>query len=156
MLNDFVELVYKEIVKGKLKDLKKNNPYSLNEKSRLKLIHSIDSIFSKIVKILFLLVLIAILIMINAHLIFVVLLIHFIYKKYIENGLKNQNLVLKAKVKEVLQDNIKLKIKGLFIIMIMLNFSRYKKFYMMIIITLLVFTINDIYSNIKNIKKSSL
>ncbi|SHK02975.1 hypothetical protein [Tepidibacter formicigenes] len=159
MLDDFLALIYKELIKGKIKDLKKGNPYSLKEKCSLELITKLDSVLGKFFKYIFYMFLLLILFKINIYLATLILTCFIFYKKLInkeiKESFKNKTSSLKSIFNEVVQDTTKLKVKSILVIVILLNFSTYTKFLLIILVTLLVFTINEIYSNIKNITSNS-
>ncbi|MCT4507486.1 MAG: hypothetical protein N4A48_01785 [Tepidibacter sp.] len=159
MLNNFVGLIYKELIKGKIKDLKKVNKYSINKKEDIDIIKKIDSLLAKIAKYILNIFVFLIMVKINIYVSTVFLIGFIFYKKIIthnfKENMKNKTFSLKRVFDEVIKENSKLKIKTVMVMFILMQFSDYTKLYMGIIITLLVFTINDIYSNIKNMNENT-
>lgn len=153
-MDDFLELIYTSVVKGKLNNLPKSNKYNLKDNSNLKVINRIDNVMGNFMKFMIFFIIISLFLKFSIYSVILALMSYFSFTKLINVNLikerfKNKSSDFKYKMNEVFKDNAKLKIKGLLIILILLNFSVYKKFYMMIFVALLVFTMNDIYSNIK-------
>ncbi|CAH2212707.1 hypothetical protein [Tepidibacter aestuarii] len=159
MLNNFVGLIYKELIKGKIKDLKKVNKYSIKRKDDIDIIKKIDSLLAKIAKYILNIFIFLIMVKINIYISTVALIGFVFYKKIINDrfkeNMKNRTCSLKKLFDEVVKENSKLKIKTIMVMFILMQFSDYTKLYIGIIVTLLVFTINDIYSNIKNINENT-
>ncbi|SHH12734.1 hypothetical protein [Tepidibacter thalassicus] len=155
MLNDFLNLIYKEFIKSRVKNLKNTNSYSLKQKCSIELIAKLDDILCNIFKFILCMFIFIVLFKLNVYLGILILGGFILYKKIVneefEEEFKNKSLNFKYILNEILKDNTKLKMKSILVIVILLNFSTYTKFYLTILITLLIFTIKDIYSNIKNI-----
>ena len=159
MLGNFVGLIYKELIKGKIKDLKKVNKYSIKNKEDLNIIKRIDRLLAKIAKYVLNIFIFLIMVKINIYLSTVFLIGFVFYKKIINDSvkenMKNRTFSSKKLFDEVVKENSKLKIKTVMVMFILMQFSDYTKLYMGIIMILLVFTMNDIYSNIKNINENT-
>lgn len=159
MLGNFVGLIYKELIKGKIKDLKKVNKYSIKNKEDLNIIKRIDRLLAKIAKYVLNIFIFLIMVKINIYVSTVFLIGFVFYKKIINDSvkenMKNRTFSSKKLFDEVIKENSKLKIKTVMVMFILMQFSDYTKLYMGIIMILLVFTMNDIYSNIKNINENT-
>ncbi|WFD09192.1 hypothetical protein [Tepidibacter hydrothermalis] len=159
MLSNFVGLIYKELIKGKIKDLKKVNKYSIKKKEDIDVIKKIDNLLGKIAKYVLNIFIFLIMVKINIYVSIVFLIGFVFYKKIItdtvKENMKNRTFSLKKLLDEVVKENSKLKIKTVMVMFILMQFSDYTKLYMGIIMILLVFTMNDIYSNIKNINENT-
>jgi len=159
MLSNFVGLIYKELIKGKIKDLKKVNKYSIKKKGDIDIIKRIDSLLGKIAKYALNIFIFLIMVKINIYASTVFLVGFIFYKKIINDNvkesMKNRTFSVKKLFDEVVKENSKLKIKTVMVMFILMQFSDYTKLYMGIIMILLVFTMNDIYSNIKNINENT-
>ncbi|WP_099187886.1 hypothetical protein [Tepidibacter mesophilus] len=158
-MNNFVGLIYKELIKVKIKDLKKVNKYSIKKKDNIDIIKKIDKLLAKIAKYILNIFVFLIMVKINIYMSTVILIGFLFYKKIItdaiKENMKNRTLSWKKLFDEVVKENSKLKIKTIMVMFVLMQFSNYTKLYMGIILTLLVFTMNDIYSNIKNINENT-
>ncbi|MEJ8554936.1 hypothetical protein [Tepidibacter sp. Z1-5] len=159
MLSNFVGLIYKELIKGKIKDLKKLNQYNIKKKEDFNIIKRIDNFLARIAKYLLNIFIFLIMVKINIYISTVFLIGFLFYKKIINDNIKenmkNRTFSLKKLFDEVIKENSKLKIKTIMVMFILMQFSNYTKLYMGIIVVLLVFTMKDIYSNIKNINENT-
>ncbi len=159
MLSNFVGLIYKELIKGKIKDLKKVNEYSIKKKEDLNIIKKVDRLLSKIAKYILNIFVFLIMVKINIYISTVFLIGFVFYKKIINDNvkenMKNRTCSLKKLFDEMIKENSKLKMKTVMVMFILMQFSNYTKLYMAIIVILLVFTMKDIYSNIKNINENT-
>lgn len=161
MINGIIKLFYSEIVKSKIKNMP-NKEYSLKEEYKVisSLFNKIDNIFSNIFKILFSLIIV--LIALNINTIFgigtgIILITYIIHKLYIEprleNKFKNSMESIKNNIEETSKSeivlNIKPKIYSLISLLLIGLFSSFNLIIIVCFAIVFIFTIKDIYSNIK-------
>ncbi|OPJ56836.1 hypothetical protein [Alkalithermobacter paradoxus] len=158
MINALVDLMYKEVVKGKLKDIQEKKEYDINIKYDTKIIKIIDSILLRLIKMGLFVLLISLIFKGNIYYIVFGLAGYIAYRKFDKGNIKgyvtNKKNDIKNKTDIFLKESTKSKLKGLMIILILFNFSQYKMIYIAIFAVVFIFTILDIYSNIKNVNQS--
>ncbi|KXZ39528.1 hypothetical protein SAMN05661008_01757 [Alkalithermobacter thermoalcaliphilus JW-YL-7 = DSM 7308] len=157
MISGLIDLMYKEVIKTRLNQMEKVDPCSVKVKHNTKIVNKIDNVTIKFIKLGLCLLFFSIIFRGNIYLSTISFLIYLIYRKMYKRKINSYLNLTKTKVqvktKPVFTESIKNKIKGMFIILILLTFSQYKGFYVAILMIVFMFTILDIYSNIKSENK---
>jgi hypothetical protein len=154
MINGIIKLFYSEVVKAKMKKMP-NNSYEVREKwEKIGCIASkIDNLFFTFFKSICLMLLILIGFNINMILgigIFMVEFIYIIYKRNVEENLKNKINNLKTNISETkISDKSKSGINLLITLLIIGILTNFNLPIILSFIVVFIFTIKEIYSKIK-------
>ena len=160
-MDDFLDFVYSFAVKKKLSDLPKKDISDFKKNPSTKVVKALDFVLAPLIKFTIFLLIISFFIKVNIFIIAISMLIFFGFKKQINNiyiDLKSKAVKHISNIKilcnKTITEKVKLKLEGMAIILILMSFSSFKKLCISIFIILLLFTISDIYSNIKNRMKT--
>lgn len=166
MINGLVKLFYSEIVKSRIKDLTKKE-YEIKKQPIQEVSAKVDNILGKALK--YFATVVGILIAFNLNIFFglgamAILMLYTYYKVFLEDQFKEN---IKENIKEnvgniksniegtsqkIVTDNIKPKLNALMIILLIGLFTNFNIVCILSFIIVFVFTIKDLYSNIKNIQ----
>lgn len=157
MINGIIKLFYSEIVKAKMKSMP-SNEYTLREECKdLKNITlKIDSIFFKSIKLI--IGTIILLMAFNVSIVFglgilLVEVAYVVYKKSVEKQVKERIYEIKSNIEitsiDIISERGKSGINVLVILLIIGMLTNFNWAIILSFITVFMFTIKDIYSNIK-------
>lgn len=162
MISGLLKLFYSEVVKSRISDLKKKE-YEIKENPIREVAAKVDDVFGKILK--YLTALVIILISFNLSVLFgigsmAILMLYTYYKvflqdKFRENIKENMEVIknnIEGTSQKIVTDSIKPKLNALIIILLIGLFTDFNLVSILAFLTVFVFTIKDLYSNIKNIR----
>ena len=166
MINGLLKLFYSEIVKSRIKDLTKKE-YTIKDHPIQQVSAKVDNILAKALK--YCLAVVGILIAFNLSILFgigamAILMLYTYYKVFVEDKFKenirenikenmeNIKSNIEGTSQKIVTDNIKPKLNALIIILIIGLFTDFNIVSTLAFLTVFVFTIKDLYSNIKNIQ----
>lgn len=162
MISGLLKLFYSEIVKSRIKDLT-NKQYEIKQQPIGEVSAKVDNILGKALK--YFATVVGILIAFNLNIFFglgamAILMLYTYYKVFLEDNFKenikenmgNIRNNIEGTSQKIVTDNIKPKLNALTIILIIGLFTDFNIICILSFLTVFVFTIKDLYSNIKNIQ----
>jgi hypothetical protein len=162
MISGLLKLFYSEIVKSRIKDLTKKE-YEIKQQPIGEVSAKVDNILGKALK--YFATVVGILIAFNFNIFFglgamVILMLYTYYKVFLEDNFKdnikenmgNIKSNIEGTSQKIVTDNIKPKLNALTIILLIGLFTDFNIVCILSFLTVFVFTIKDLYSNIKNIR----
>ena len=161
MINGIIKLFYSEVVKVNMSKMHKEEGYQIREEMKgiQEITLKIDSIFLKITKLILGIIIFTIAIQRNVLLgigVLLVEIVYFIYKKNLElktkqyiNDIKGNINTSKSNLMFVLNDEALTKIKLMLVLLAIGLFLGFNSIIIGSFMIVFVFTIKDIYSNIK-------
>jgi len=162
MISGLLKLFYSEVVKSRIKDMTKKE-YTIKEHPIQQVSAKVDDVLGRSLK--YFTVVVGILIAFNLSVLFgigsmAILMLYTYYKVFLEENFKEnikENVgVIKSNIEgtsqRIVTDNIKPKINALIIILLIGLFTDFNVVSILCFITVFIFTIKDLYSNIKNIR----